>query len=176
MVAVVGVLVGGLGNSAGTGAELEERFVDCAGCLFTAEDVVPGVGAIAVEVVVLVIIRVEVKGAVLPFVAIVAHGVVGVAAQPGAGSRHRAPLWFFQPGLDCSRGGFLSEPKSPAPEGVGGVKAAAQEFLSGGEAVVGLEVGQVARHDVYQEADGGAAVVGLFPDEGGQFLVEGGGV
>ena len=40
--------------------------------------------------------------------------------------------------------------------------------------MVGFEVGQVARHDVYQEADGGAAVVGLFPDEGGQFLVEGG--
>ena len=40
--------------------------------------------------------------------------------------------------------------------------------------MVGLEVGQVARHDVDQEADGGAAVVGLFPDEGGQFLVEGG--
>ena len=41
--------------------------------------------------------------------------------------------------------------------------------------MVGLEVGQVALHDVYQEADGGAAVVGLFPDEGGQFLVEGDG-
>ena len=40
--------------------------------------------------------------------------------------------------------------------------------------MVGLEVGQVARHDVDQEADGGAAVVGLFPDEGGQFLMEGG--
>ena len=69
---------------AGIGAELVERFVDCAGCLFTAEDVVPGVGAIAVEVVVLVIIRVEVKGAGIHFVAIVARGVVGVAAQPGA--------------------------------------------------------------------------------------------
>ena len=38
----------------------------------------------------------------------------------------------------------------------------------------GLKSGQVALHDVYQEADGGAAVVGLFTDEGGQFLAEGG--
>ena len=41
--------------------------------------------------------------------------------------------------------------------------------------MVGLEVGQVALHDVYQEADGGPAVVGLFADEGGQFPVQGGG-
>ena len=40
--------------------------------------------------------------------------------------------------------------------------------------MVGFEVGQVALHDVYQEADGGPAVVGFFPDEGGQLLVEGG--
>ena len=53
-------------------------------------------------------------------------------------------------------------------------KPAAQEFFGGGQAVVGLEVGQVALHDVDKEADGGAAVIGLFPDEGGQFLVEGG--
>ena len=38
----------------------------------------------------------------------------------------------------------------------------------------GLKSGIVALHDVDQEADGGAAVVGLFPDEGGQVLVEGG--
>ena len=41
--------------------------------------------------------------------------------------------------------------------------------------MVGLEVRDCALHDVYQEADGGEAVVGLFPDEGGQFLVQGGG-
>ena len=40
--------------------------------------------------------------------------------------------------------------------------------------MVGLEAGQVARHDVDQESDCCTAVVGLFPDEGGQFLVEGG--
>ena len=101
VVAAVGVLVGGLGNLAGIVAELVERFVDCAGCLFTAEDVVSGVGAIAVEVVVLVIIRVEVKGAVLRFVAAIASGVAGIAALqdvgPGAGRR----------GAFFSRGGFF---------------------------------------------------------------------
>ena len=40
--------------------------------------------------------------------------------------------------------------------------------------MVGLEVGDCALHDVNQEADCCAAVVGLFPDQGGQFLVEGG--
>ena len=40
---------------------------------------------------------------------------------------------------------------------------------------MGLEVREVALHDVYEEADGGEAVVGLFPDEGGELLVEGGG-
>ena len=39
----------------------------------------------------------------------------------------------------------------------------------------GLKSGRLPCHDVYQEADGGAAVVGLFPDEGGQFPVQGGG-
>ena len=38
----------------------------------------------------------------------------------------------------------------------------------------GLKSGIVALHDVNQEADCCAAVVGFLPDEGGQFLVEGG--
>ena len=108
MVAAVGVLVGGLGNSAGSGAELVERFMDCAGCLFTAEDVVTGVGAIAVEVVVLVIIRVEVKGAVLPFVAVIVRGVVGVAAQPGADPSTGRRGGFFSRGWIARRLAFLS--------------------------------------------------------------------
>ena len=83
VVAVVGVLAGSLGNLAGIVAEVVEHFVDCAGCLFTAEEVVPGVGAIAVEVVVLVIIGFEVKGAGLHFVAVIVRGVGGIAAPQG---------------------------------------------------------------------------------------------
>ena len=44
--------------------------------------------------------------------------------------------------------------------------------MAADKAVVGLEIGQVALHDVHQEADGGAAVVGFLADEGYQFLVE----
>ena len=56
----------------------------------------------------------------------------------------------------------------------GVVKAAAEEFFGRGQAVVGLEVGDCALHDVHQETDCGAAVVGLFADEGGEVLVQGG--
>ena len=83
VVAAVVVLAGCLGNLAGIVAEVVEHFVDCAGCLFTAEEVVPGVGAIAVEVVVLVIVGVEVKGAGLHFVAVIVLGVGGIAAPQG---------------------------------------------------------------------------------------------
>ena len=89
-----GVLAGGLAIRRAAERNCR-RFMDCAGCLFTAEDVVPGVGAIAVEVVVLVIIRVEVKGAVLHFVAVVVRGVVGVAAQPGADPSTGRLFGFF---------------------------------------------------------------------------------
>ena len=38
----------------------------------------------------------------------------------------------------------------------------------------GLKSGRCALHDVHQETDCGAAVVGLFADEGGEVLVQGG--
>ena len=89
VVAVVVVLAGGLGNLAGIVAEVVERLAGCAGCLRTAADMCQGVRAVGVEVVFLVIIGPEVKGAVLRFVAAIASGVAGIAALqdvgPGAG-------------------------------------------------------------------------------------------
>jgi hypothetical protein len=54
-----------------------------------------------------------------------------------------------------------------------GVKATAQEFFGGGQAVVGLKLLEIALHHVNQEADGGAAALGLLADEGREVLVEG---
>lgn len=53
-----------------------------------------------------------------------------------------------------------------------GVEASAQEFFGGGQPVVGLEVGEIALHDVHQEADGDAAVVSFLAYQGGEVLVE----
>ena len=48
------------------------------------------------------------------------------------------------------------------------VEAEAEEFLGGGEAVAGFEVGELALHGVDEEADGGAAVVGFVVDDFGE--------
>ena len=98
VVAAVAVLAGSLGKLPGSEAEVEDRLVDCAGCLLTAGDVRQGPRAVGVEVVFLVIVGPEVKGAVLRFVAVIAGGVAGIAALqdvgPGAGRRGGV----FQPG------------------------------------------------------------------------------
>ena len=53
-----------------------------------------------------------------------------------------------------------------------GVEATVQEFPGGGQAMMGFEILEIALHDVNQETDGGAAIVGLFADQGSQILVE----
>ncbi len=53
------------------------------------------------------------------------------------------------------------------------LEAQAQEFPGGEEAMMGFEIGEIAQHHVDQKADGGAAVVGLLPDQVDQVLVKG---
>ena len=53
-----------------------------------------------------------------------------------------------------------------------GVEAAAQEFFGSGQSMMGLEAVDIPLHHVHQETDGGAAVVSLFADQGGEVLVE----
>ena len=101
VVAAVAVLAGGLGKLPGSEAEVEDRLVDCAGCLLTAGDVRQGPIAVGVEVVFLVIVGPEVKGAVLRFVAVIAGGVAGIAALQDVGPRAGRLGGFF------SRGGLL---------------------------------------------------------------------
>ena len=48
------------------------------------------------------------------------------------------------------------------------VEAAAQELPGGCEPVVRLEAGEAALHDVHEESDGDAAVVGLLTDDLGK--------
>ena len=71
------VSVGGggcFGNLVSGAAVGEDRLVGCAGCLLAAEDEMLGVATIPVEVEVLVIVGCEVKGAILPFVAVIVRG------------------------------------------------------------------------------------------------------
>ena len=49
------------------------------------------------------------------------------------------------------------------------VEAEAEEFSGGGEPVAGFEVGELALHDVDEEADGGASEVGFLADDLGEF-------
>ena len=83
------VLAGCAGNFRGIAAEVQDCVSSCPDYSVTAEDVLLGVSAVAIEVVVLVIVGLEVKGTGLHFVAVIAWFVVGIAAlqgtEPGVG-------------------------------------------------------------------------------------------
>ena len=152
-VAAVAVVVDGQGGD----------FVDG----FAAEDVPEGIVAKAVGLEVFFVVGFEVEGAVFlkEAIAVAGGGIPdrlarnpGRADRAGVSCRGRA-------GISGFRGRFNFRGRGR------GVEAAAEEFLGGGEAMVGLEAGKVALHHVHEEADGGAAVVGFFEDQVGQGLV-----
>lgn len=164
--------------------------------LFAAEDVLEGVGAKAVAPEVFLIVGFEVEGAVFLLIDVAAGRARGwrggslCLARVGAiAARERGrpavvpmPLAVNAPvenavGVIEQSAGIVIVFRFSFGIRVRGwvVKAATQEFPGGGQAVVGFEVVEVALHHVHQETDGGAAVVGLFANQGGEVLVEGSG-
>lgn len=171
-------------------AIVEDRKSGSLNRLFAAKDVPQGILAIAVAPVVGFIISFEIEGAgfLLVTVADVGRecGLLGRFLLPGAkmvGRRGRGagivaqPIAVAVPVVNAVRVKparvIVRSSSSSRPTSKGwGVEAAMQEFPCGGQAVVGLEGLEVALHHVHQKSDGGAAVVSLFADQGGEILVE----
>ena len=146
MVAAVGVLAGGLGNFAGSGAELVERFVDMRWLPLYRRRRSAGRRRHRIEVVVLVIIGVEVKGAG-PFRSGYSPGGSRRSGPAGRGSKYRGSL-------DFSAGSGSTGPSTAEDRRKGlGVSKPRRRSSLAAQAVVGLEVGHGCPHDVYHESD-----------------------
>ncbi len=139
------------------------------GCLFAAKDMVQGVSTIAVAAVVFFIIRLKIERAIffqetVAGLSRTALIVSGVWSRAGVVFGRWAMLDAILAGI--SGVSFRSR----------GVEATVQEFPGGGQAMVGFKILEIALHDVNQETDGGAAIVGLFADQDSQILVERNGI
>ena len=157
--------------------------------LLAAEDVLQGVVTKAVAAEVLIIIGLEKEGAVFLLETVAASearrglGVgFGRVAAKVVGRRSRRPgivslpIAVAVPVVDAVRVkaarvvvcfSFNSRSKSRGR----GVETATQEFLGGGQAMVGLELLEVALHHVHQEADSDATAFSFLADQCSEVMV-----
>ena len=146
----------------------------------TAEDVIQGVATTVVELKVVLIIGLEMEGAVILSETIEVIMVIKVVDwricfRVAGVVRDLAPGVVTLPiavtvavvnavGVPVARTdlifGFSFRGR--------GVETAMQEFHGGGQAMMGLEALEIALHHVNQKADGGAAIAGLPTNQGGQ--------
>ena len=146
----------------------------------TAEDVIQGVPTTVVELKVVLIIGLEMKGAVILLETIEVIMVLKVVDWRVC-FRVAGVVWDLAPGVVtlpiAVRVAVVNAVGVPVARtdlifGFSfrgrGVETAMQEFPGGGQAMMGLEALEIALHDVHQKADGGAAIVGFVADESGQ--------